>query len=121
MPDVLYFVLSCVAILAALLAAGFGVAKKLPNLVGLASLALVELGLLVLLATSITLAVTSNPKSNANLAEYFVYLAVALLVPALAVFWALVERVFWSNYVLAVGAFTVFVMLARMHILWPNA
>ena len=120
MPDVIYFVLSGVAIAAALLTAGFGIAKRLPQVVGLAALAVVELGLLVLLVTSIVLAATTTLLPQVSVAEFFVYLGVALLVPVLAIFWALVERVFWSNYVLAVGAFTVFVMLARMHILWPN-
>ena len=120
MPDSLYFTLSAVAIVAALITAGFGVAKRLPHIAGLVSLAAVELGLLVLLITSIVMAASSQVSQKVSLAEYFIYLAVALLVPVLAVFWALIERVFWSNYVLAVGAFTVFVMLARMHILWPS-
>jgi hypothetical protein len=120
MPDILYLSLSSLAVLAALLTAGFGVARQLPHLIGLAALTLVELGLLVQLATSIVLANSALINSSANLAEFFIYLAVALLVPLLAVFWALLERVFWSNYVLAVGAFTVFVMLARMHVLWTN-
>jgi len=121
MPDVLYFVLISVAISAALLAAGFGVAKRLPHLVGLGALALVEVGLLALLVTATVLAAGAPLNPRVNVAEFFIYLVVAMLVPVLAVFWALVERVFWSNYVLAVGAFTVFVMLARMHILWPNS
>ena len=120
MPDVVFYVLSVLAVVAALVAAGFGIAKSLPHLVGLAAVAAVELGLMVLLVTSIVLAVGGPINPRVSLAEFFIYLAVALLVPVLAVFWALVERVFWSNYVLAVGAFTVFVMVARMHILWPN-
>ena len=118
MPDVLYFVFSTFAAAAALLTAGFGVARALPNLVGLAAVVLVELGLLTQLVTSIVLA-TGTVSARANLPEFFVYLVVALLVPLLSIFWALAERVFWSNYVLAVGAFTVFVMLTRMHFLWP--
>ena len=120
MPDVFYFVSASLAIAAALLTAGFGIAKRLPHLVGLAALALVEATLVTQLVTSIVLAATTSVNPRASVAEYFVYLAVAILVPLLAVFWALVERVFWSNYVLAVGAFTVFVMLARMHVLWPS-
>ena len=120
MPDVFYFVGAVVAVAAALLTAGFGIAKRLPHPVGLGALALVEISLLAQLVTSIVLAVTTPINPRASVAEYFVYLAVAILVPLLAVFWALVERVFWSNYVLAVGAFTVFVMLARMHVLWPS-
>lgn len=119
MPDLIFFTLSAVALVCAFVPAGFGVAKRQPHLVGLAALALVELGLLVLLVVSIVLAATSSIKPGVSLAEYFIYLAVAMLVPVLAVFWALVERVFWSNYVLAVGAFTVFVMVARMHVIWP--
>ena len=121
MPDIFFFTLSILAVLVALLTAGFGAARRLPHLIGLGALALVELGLLVQLAASIVLANSAPVSPRANLAEFFVSLAVAILVPLLAVFWALVERVFWSNYVLAVGAFTVFVMVARMHVLWPNS
>ena len=120
MPDFFFLALSVLAAAAAILTAGFGVAKRLPHLIGLGALALVELGLLVQLVKSIVLA-TGTVSARASVAEFFIYLVVALLVPLLAMFWALVERVFWSNYVLAVGAFTVFVMVARMHILWPNS
>lgn len=121
MPEVFFLTLSILTVLAALLTAGFGVARRLPHLVGLGALALVELSLLFQLAASIVFANSGPDSARANLPEFFVYLAVAILVPLLAVFWALVERVFWSNYVLAVGAFTVFVMVARMHVLWPNS
>ena len=80
MPDVLYFVFSTFAAAAALLTAGFGVARALPNLVGLAAVVLVELGLLTQLVTSIVLA-TGTVSARANLPEFFVYLVVALLVP----------------------------------------
>ncbi len=118
MLDVWFFALIGIALAAALLAAGFGLAKRPPHVVGLGALLAVELSLIAQLVASIVFASTPghNPQ---NLAEFFIYLVVALLVPALAVLWSLVERVFWSNYVLAIGAFTVFVMVARMHILWP--
>jgi len=119
MPDVWFIAFSCLSLVCALVPAGFAVAKRPPHLAGLLALVLVELGLLTLLVASIVLAVTTPVKPQVSLPEFFIYLGVALLVPVLAAFWALVERVFWSNYVLAVGAFTVFVMVARMHIIWP--
>ena len=120
MSDFFFLLLSIVSVAAALLTAGFAVAKRLPNLAGLCALAAIELALLALLVASIVASLSGSVDPRANLAEYFVYLAVALLVPVLAAFWALIERIYWSNYVLAVGAFTVFVMVARMHLLWPT-
>ncbi|MEY4367054.1 MAG: hypothetical protein RLZ28_469 [Actinomycetota bacterium] len=102
---------------ATLLTLVFGFAKRSPNFFGLGFLALVELGLLAQLAISLALSLGGAEASHGQF-EFFTYLAVALLVPILAVFWSLLERAYWSNFVLAVGAFTVFVMLARMHTLW---
>ncbi|MEO0024884.1 MAG: hypothetical protein RL196_1325 [Actinomycetota bacterium] len=118
MLDVWFFSLISIALTAAVITSGFAIAKRPPHVVGLGALAVVELSLIAQLVASIVFALTPghNPQ---NLPEFFIYLVVAMLVPALAILWSLVERVFWSNYVLAVGAFTVFVMAARMHILWP--
>ena len=102
---------------ATIITLALGFAKRMPSLVSLGALLLVEVGLLVQLVISISLAVGGTAAARSQI-EFFTYLVVAILVPALAGFWALVERAYWSNFVLAVGAFTVFVMLARMHTLW---
>ena len=46
------------------------------------------------------------------------YLVSALLVPAAAVFWALVDRSRWSTVVLAVACFAIAVMVYRMGQIW---
>jgi len=112
-----YFTQLAVAATATLLTLVLGLAKRSPNFFGLGSLALIELGLIVQLVISISVSLGGAEASHGQF-EFFTYLAVALLIPVLAVFWALLERAYWSNFVLAVGAFTVLVMLVRMHTLW---
>jgi hypothetical protein len=92
-------------------------AKRKPSLFSLGWLAVSELGLLVQLVVSIAL-VTGGARAKQDTVEFFAYLLVALMVPAAAAFWALIERSRWSTLVLSVGAFTVGVMLARMNQLW---
>jgi hypothetical protein len=92
-------------------------AKRKPNLFSIGLLAVAELGLLIQLVVSIVL-VVGGTRAEQDTVEFFAYLVVALMVPAAAVFWALIERTRWSTLVLSVGAFTVAVMLARMQQLW---
>lgn len=92
-------------------------AKRKPSLISLSLLAVVEIGLLVQIAISIAL-VSGGERAKTDTIEYFGYLAVALLIPAGAAFWALIERNRWSTMVLAVAAGTVGVMLARMSQIW---
>ena len=50
--------------------------------------------------------------------QFYVYLISALLIPPLAVFWALIERTRWSTVVLGVAAFAIAVMVVRMQQIW---
>jgi hypothetical protein len=93
------------------------VAKRKPSLFSIGLLAVAELGLLIQLVVSIVL-VAGGARAEQDTVEFFAYLVVALMVPAAAVFWSLIERTRWSTLVLSVGAFTVAVMLARMQQLW---
>ena len=95
----------------------FGLARRKPSLVSLAILALSELGLLIQLVISIVL-VAGGARAKTDTVEFFAYLIVAIMVPAGAGFWALIERTRWSTFVLSVGAFTVAVMTARMGQIW---
>ena len=54
---------------------------------------------------------SSGNSPTGNLVEFWVYLISALVIPPLAIFWALVERTRWSNVVLGVAAFAIAVML----------
>jgi uncharacterized membrane protein YqaE (UPF0057 family) len=42
----------------------------------------------------------------------------ALLIPPLAVVWALIERTRWSNVVLGIAGFAIAVMVYRMYQIW---
>lgn len=50
--------------------------------------------------------------------EFWMYLIVAFVMPPAAVFWALVDRSRWANYVLAVVNLSVAVMTYRMLVIW---
>lgn len=115
-----YQVQMWIAFAAAAIAFVLGLAKRKPNLVSIGSLALIELGLVAQLVLSIVL-VVSGERAQKDTFEFFAYLVVALMVPAAAIFWALIERNRWSTYVLSVGAFASGVMLARMAQLWFGA
>ncbi len=96
---------------------GFGIAKRKPSLISLGALAIVELGLLVQLISSIII-VAAGARAKTDTVEFFAYLLVALIVPIGAAFWALIERTRWSTFVLAVGSLTVSIMLVRMNQIW---
>ena len=96
---------------------GFGFAKRKPSLVSLSLAAVVELGLLAQFVASIAL-VTGGARAKTDTVEFFAYLIVALMIPAGAAFWALVERTRWSTMVLGVSAATAAIMLGRMKQIW---
>ncbi|GAA3778500.1 hypothetical protein [Micrococcus endophyticus] len=50
--------------------------------------------------------------------EFWGYVVTALLVPVIAVAWAVTDKTRWSNLVLAVVGPTVVVMLHRMQVIW---
>ena len=68
-------------------------------------------------------AVGNSP--TGSLLEFYIYLSAALLIPPLAVVWALVERTRWSTVVLGVACLAVAVMVYRMSrsgpCRWPSA
>ena len=79
--------------------------------------ALVELLLVVQLVIAIIAPLTGNQPTG-SLIEFYVYLVVALIVPLIAGFWALVERDRWSTVVLGVACLALAVMVVRMSIIW---
>lgn len=95
----------------------FGFAKRKPSLVSLSLVGLVELGLVVQLIASIVL-VAGGERAKTDTVEFFAYLIVALMIPAGAAIWALVERTRWSTMVLGVSAATAAIMLSRMQQIW---
>jgi hypothetical protein len=106
-----------VACAAGLLCAVLGLAGRKPNDVTLGALVLVELLLLAQLVIALIAPGLGNHPSG-NIAEFYVYLVSALLIPPLAIFWGLIERTRWSTVVLGVAAFAIAVMVYRMEQIW---
>lgn len=50
--------------------------------------------------------------------EFWGYVLTALIVPVVAVGWAVTDKTRWSNLVLAIAGPTVVVMLHRMQVIW---
>lgn len=119
MIDWLYSAQIGLGVVAGLFAIVMGLAKRKPSGYTVGALALVELGLGAQLAVSISL-VFLGERAKQDTAEFFAYLIVALMVPAGAVFWALIERSRWSTVILGIGALTVAVMLVRMQQIWSG-
>ena len=107
-------VVACVAGLVCLVA---GFSGKLPNDITVGATALVLLLLLVQLVVAIVAPFAGNPPTG-NVVEFYIYLVSAILLPPLAVVWALVDRTRWSNLVLAAAVFAVAVMVYRMLQIW---
>jgi hypothetical protein len=110
-------VLVGVAVLAGLLCVGLGLAGRRPADLSVLSLVLVEVLLLAQIVIALIAPAVGNPPSG-NLAEFWVYLVTAAVIPPLAVLWALTDRGRWSTVVLGVGALAVAVMAYRMHQIW---
>lgn len=106
-----------VAIAAGLLCLVMAFADRKPGDVTVGSLALVEVLLIVQLVAVLIAPAAGNPIRGDGL-EFWMYLIAALLLPPLAGLWAIIERVRWSNAVLAVAAFAVGVMVIRMQTIW---
>jgi hypothetical protein len=107
-------IVACVAGLVCLVA---GFSGKLPNDITVGATALVLLLLLVQLVVAIVAPFAGNPPTG-NVVEFYIYLVSAILLPPLAVVWALVDRTRWSNLVLAAAVFAVAVMVYRMLQIW---
>ena len=106
-----------VACAAGLLCVSIGLAGRRPNDLTLGGLVLVEVLLLVQLVIAlIAPALGNHPRGSIPL--FYVYLISALLIPPLAVVWALIERTRWSTVVLGVAAFAIAVMVVRMAQIW---
>ena len=91
--------------------------KRLPSLVSIGALAVVELMLIVQLVAAIVL-VIGGARAKGDTVEFFGYLITALLVPLATGFWALLERTRWSTFILGIGGLTVAIMLVRMYQIW---
>jgi len=106
-----------VACAAGLLCLVLGLAGRRPSDLSVGSLALVELLLVIQVVVAIVAPLAGNPPTG-SLLEYWMYLVSAVLLPAAAVGWSLVERGRWSTVIMGVVGLSIAVMVWRMHVIW---
>ncbi len=106
-----------VALVVGIAAIGFALARKGPNDFTVLGLILVEVLLVVELVFAIVAPATGHPMVG-NVLEFWMYLITALIIPPIALVWALAERTRWSNLIIATAALGIAVMVFRMHTIW---
>jgi hypothetical protein len=115
--DAYFYIILVVGLLSTVICAVAGIMKKAPNDTTILSVAAVELSLLIYLVGSIV-RVAIGEQIAGEPWEFWGYMATALLLPVAAVYWAILERTRWSNFVLAAIGVTAVVMAARMNQIW---
>lgn len=115
--DAYFWIVLTVGLLSTGVCLGAGILKKAPNDLTILSVAAVELALLVYLVGSIIRVISGEPIAG-EAWEFWGYLATALLLPPAAIYWSILERTRWSNFVLAAVGVTALVMAARMNQIW---
>jgi len=115
--DAYFYIILAVGLLSTLICVTAGIMKKAPNDITILSVAAVELALLVYLVGSIVRVIAGEQIAGESW-EFWGYLATALLLPVAAVYWSILERTRWSNFVLAAVGVTALVMAARMNQIW---
>jgi hypothetical protein len=111
------FVQIAVAVLGGLLCLVLGLAGRVPGDLTMGAVLLVEVLLIAQLIVTIIAPLVGNPPSG-SLAEFYIYLISAILLPLAGGFWALVERTRWSTVILGVVCLAIAVMLYRMGQIW---
>lgn len=106
-----------VALVAGVLCLVLGLAGRVPGDVTMGGVALVELLLIVQLVMAIVAPLVGNPPTG-SLAEFYIYLISALLLPLAGGFWALIERNRWSTVILGGVCLAIAVMVYRMGQIW---
>ncbi|WP_309101953.1 hypothetical protein [Microbacterium sp.] len=106
-----------VAVTAGLLCVALGLMGRRPSDFSVGALAVVEALLVTQVVVAIIGPLAGNPPTG-DLLEFWVYLVSAVLLPAGAVLWALMERSRWSTVILGVAALAIAIMLWRMHAIW---
>lgn len=118
MVEALTWIGIAMGLAAGILCVVLGLLGRRPADVTLGATVLLELFLVVQVVVAAVAPATGNTPSGSAL-EFWVYLVTAVLIPPIAVFWALVERTSrWSTVVLGVACLAVVVMVYRMHQIW---
>jgi hypothetical protein len=115
--DAYFYIILAVGLLSTGICLLAGILKKAPNDVTILSVAAVEVALLVYLVGSIVRVIAGEHIAG-EAWEFWGYLATAMLLPPAAVYWSILERTRWSNFVLAAVGVTALVMAARMNQIW---
>jgi hypothetical protein len=110
-------VLVAVAAAAGVLSLVLGLFGRKPGDLSIGATLLVELLLIVQLVIAIVSPFVGNHPTGSIL-EFYIYLISALIIPAGATFWALIERDRWSTIVLGIACLAIAVMVVRMNIIW---
>jgi hypothetical protein len=106
-----------VAVAAGLLCIAMGLAGRRPADLTIGATALVEVLLVIQLVVALLAPAFGNLPTGSVL-EFYVYLVSAVLLPPIAVVWALVERNRWSTVILGVACLAIAVMVYRMGQIW---
>ncbi|GAA3405529.1 MULTISPECIES: hypothetical protein [Pseudarthrobacter] len=115
--DAYFYIILVVGLLSTAVCLAAGILKKAPNDVTILSVAAVEVALLVYLVGSV-IRVVAGEAIAGEAWEFWGYLVTAMLLPPAAVYWSILERTRWSNFVLAAVGVTALVMAARMNQIW---
>ena len=115
--DAYFYIILVLGLLSTAVSLAAGILKKAPNDVTILSVAAVEVALLVYLVGSVIRVVAGEPIAG-EAWEFWGYLVTAMLLPPAAVYWSILERTRWSNFVLAAVGVTALVMAARMNQIW---
>jgi len=115
--DAYFYIILAVGLLSSGICLVAGILKKAPNDLTILSVAGVELALVVYLVGSIVRVAAGEPIAG-EAWEFWGYLVTAMLLPPAAVYWSILERTRWSNFVLAAVGVTALVMAARMNQIW---
>jgi hypothetical protein len=115
--DGYFYAVLAVGLVSTVICVVAGLMKKAPNDITIFSVLAVEAVLLVYLVGSIV-RVALGEQMAGEAWEFWGYLATALMIPLGAVYWSILERTRWSNFVLAAVGVTALVMAARMNQIW---
>ena len=115
--DAYFWIILVVGLASTVACLGAGILKKAPNDITLLSVVAVEAALVVYLVGSIVRVITGEHIAG-EAWEFWGYIATAMLLPPAAIYWAILERTRWSNFVLAAVGVTALVMSARMNQIW---
>lgn len=118
MIEWLTIAIMAVSIAAGLLCIVLGLIGRTPSDLTLGVTLFVSVLLIAQLVVAIAAPAFGN-NATGSVLEFFVYLVTAIVLPPLAVLWALLERNSrWSTVVLGVASLAITVMVYRMHQIW---